>query len=249
MILVLSGTSDGRALAVAIQAAGFSVKATATTEYGGDLIKAEALEVLVGKLDVDDMVALIKGERVSALVDATHPYAANASDNAIQACLHTGIRYIRYERKASEIEDVKTFDTHEDVIAYLNANSGQVFLTIGSNFVGKYADGVEKERLITRVLPTSKVIKKCEDAGLKPNQIIGMQGPFSKDMNIEMFSHYKAKFIVTKESADVGGVMEKVEAAQAVGADLLLVKRPGIDYPEVYQTFDDILNALKVRSS
>lgn len=240
MILVLAGTSDGRELALNLDGMGYEVLVTATTEYGGVLVSESGLNTLVKKLTKMDMVALINEKNIRIVVDATHPYAANASANAIEACVETEAHYIRFEREDLDIQGVTHFVDHESAVAYLCKTEGNIFLTIGSNFIGLYAAGVEKERLFARVLPTASVVEKCMKAGLQPKQIIAIQGPFTEALNVALFNNYDAKYIVSKESSSVGGTMEKVEAAQKVGAELILIDRPHIAYPLVTQKIEDV---------
>ncbi|MGO1819434.1 MAG: precorrin-6A/cobalt-precorrin-6A reductase, partial [Senegalia sp. (in: firmicutes)] len=86
MILVLSGTEDGREIVEKLLKNNQTVLATTATEYGGKLFKIHPkLKVISERLDIDDMIALIKKYNIKTIVDATHPYAAEVSKNAIKA--------------------------------------------------------------------------------------------------------------------------------------------------------------------
>ena len=56
-----------------------------------------------------------------------------------------------------------------------------------------------------------------------------MTGAASVDENIELIEKYSASVMITKESGDIGGVVEKIEAANKTGIDVIMIKRPQID--------------------
>ena len=68
-------------------------------------------------------------------------------------------------------------------------------------------------------------LKSALELGYKPANIICMQGPFAKDLNIAMLKKYGSRFMVTKDSGKAGGFDEKVEAAAEAGAKLIVVGR------------------------
>jgi len=244
MIYVISGTQDGRALIQDLVNAGYAVIASATTEYGADLIKeATGVEVLCGKLNSDDMSELIDKRAVEVIVDASHPYASNVSENAIEASKNAKIRYIRFEREESDLatDNVTYLETYEQVIDALEDTGENILLTVGSNNLERFKSFIDKGNIFARVLPTSNVIGKCEALGLKPKNIIAMQGPFSTSFNIEMIKQFNIKWMVTKESSDIGGFNDKVEAAKQSGVHVLVLKRPKIEYPEVYDNNGELI--------
>ena len=78
------------------------------------------------------------------------------------------------------------------------------------------------------------MVKKCEDVGVLPKNIIAMQGPFSKNMNKAMIEQYDIKYLVTKQAGDTGGEREKIEAADEMGIDVVFLTRPKVEYPSCY---------------
>jgi precorrin-6A/cobalt-precorrin-6A reductase len=103
-----------------------------------------------------------------------------------------------------------------------------IFLTVGSKNLEKFRVLWEIGKKVTvRVLPSSSAIKKCEDLGLKPKDVIAMEGPFTKELNYQMFKERNAEVVVTKESGIVGGVLEKFEAAKMVDSLINEVTKSG----------------------
>ena len=69
-------------------------------------------------------------------------------------------------------------------------------------------------------------VQKAVDLGLGYKQILALQGPFSKALNLAMIKQYKIDIMVTKESGLEGGVEEKALAAREAGIELVVIRRP-----------------------
>ena len=110
---------------------------------------------------------------------------------------------------------------------FLSENPGRVLLTTGSKELAPYTRVPDfAERFFVRVLPLPGAITKCIDAGFSPSHVIGMQGPFTRELNEAMLRQVGAQWLVTKDSGTVGGTAEKLAAARAVGARCIVVTRP-----------------------
>ena len=56
-----------------------------------------------------------------------------------------------------------------------------------------------------------------------------MQGPFSMELNQAMLAQYQCKYLVTKDSGKAGGFLEKIQAAEACGATVVIIGRPLVE--------------------
>ncbi len=249
MILMISGTSDGRAIGEKLADNGYHLFMTAVSSYGGHrLPHHENITPIVKALSTEDMMEVVRDNDVNLILDATHPYAVEASVNAMEAASRMGIKYLRYERpniKTMRDDNVLYFDSYEHAADWLRETEGTIFLTIGSRRLKYFTIDNMTERLIARVLPMTSVVTECEELGLLINQIIAMQGPFAYDMNIAMFKMYDAKYLVTKASAKIGGFEEKVSAAQQMGMTILVIERPKLEYPNVFSDVDSAVDNVK----
>lgn len=246
MILVLGGTADGREAAERLAAAGRSVIYSSISAYNAP---AESVRLgwHIGAMDAQGLAAMLRERAITLLVDGTHPYARTASENALAACRELGVRYIRLERPGleamAEKDAVIRCESYEAAVTYLLAHSGNILTTTGSRELARY-QALPRERVFSRVLPTSGVIAKCEELGYLPRQIIAMQGPFSFEMNAAMIRAFNIRYITTKDSGDIGGVAEKIRAAAACGAEVLCIDRPKLDYPETAATVEALVARL-----
>ena len=236
MIFVAAGTQDGRELTGLLLDAGYKVTASVVSHYGEQLLKrcgSERLTINDKPLDREALESYLREYRVSCFVDASHPYAVNVSENAMAACRALAIPYLRYERSLTELEDtwraaICLVHSYEEA-AEAAAKCGKVvFLTTGSRNLQRFteSEALADCTLIARVLPTAEVLSLCEKLGLSPKQIVAMQGPFSKELNYEMFRQCRADVIVTKNSGTIGGTDTKIAAAAALGIPVIMIARP-----------------------
>ena len=84
-VVIFSGTTEGRALSCQVAALG----------------NTEGITVCAGRLTADEMATLLRG--VALCVDATHPYATEATRNIRAAAQAVGVEYHRLLRPASAL--------------------------------------------------------------------------------------------------------------------------------------------------
>lgn len=233
MILVLAGTSEGRQAALALEKEGLKVMAATATAYGGELLEKDFQGKISTKpLDLKAMTELIEQQSITKIVDATHPFAEEVSNNAREACRLAGIDYERFERKKSDLEtggDVISARDTEEAVQIASGYIGNIFLTVGSSKLEYYTRALDPEKLIVRILPVRASLEKCLGLGIPPKNIIAMQGPFDEDINKLLFRRYEASLVITKDSGPAGGVAEKISAARALNIPAILISRPHVN--------------------
>ena len=219
-------------LAEHLHAHGVAAHIFTATPYGADLLrKLSMMTVHSERLDAEGMLQFMRTEGIATVVDATHPYAREVTRNIVLAAQQAGVEYIRVRRDdtlACCDENIITAvaDTAE-AVRWLTTTSGPVLLTTGSKELEAYCAIPEyEERLYTRVLAMPEVIEHCYALGFKGEHIIAMQGPFSYELNVALLKHCKARYLVTKNTGQAGGIDEKIAAAQVVGAHVVLIDRP-----------------------
>lgn len=250
MILVLAGTKDGRDLIALLAQAGYEVMASAFSQYGGELIQLENVRVHTGPLDENGLAELMTLHEIDLLVDASHPYAVNVSQNGMMACEKTGIPYLRYERPRGNLpayEDLYVVNDYQQAIEKAASLGKTVFLTTGSRHLKLFKDAtvLQQHRIIARVLPEPSVLTECIDLGFSPKDIVAIQGPFSHELNMALFKEYRADVIVTKNSGQVGGSDTKMTAAMTLGLPLVVIDRPRIHYTNIVYAIEDVILFMK----
>ncbi|MGZ7047478.1 MAG: precorrin-6A reductase [Methanobacterium sp.] len=247
-LMVMAGTKDAAKIIEKLKSCEkFRVMATTTTEYGAEKAKtAGACEVLIGQLDVKDLTHLIKKRKIEVLVDATHPFATSATKNAIKASEITGIQYIRFERpKEVLIENIdihKVFSFEEAALKVLEVteDNAKILHLAGVSTLNHITNKIDQNRIFARVLPSIDSIERCLDLGLKQENIIAMQGTFSKNFNKALMKEYEINAIITKESGKTGGTLSKISAAMELEIEIILVTRPKIPELQNKDVFTDL---------
>jgi precorrin-6A/cobalt-precorrin-6A reductase len=229
VILVLGGTSDGRLLAGELQAAGYDALLSVVGDYAARLAAGDGLAVRSGALDAAGLERLV-GE-AEVVVDATHPFAQEISASVVAAATARGRALLRFERCAGALpEGVLGADAAAAAAALgvARAGEGAIFLTVGSKTLAPYVSAARAAglRLVARVLPTVESLRACAAAGLEPRDIVALQGPTSAGLDAALLRHLGATVLVTKQSGVVGGLDEKLQAAELAGATAIVVLRP-----------------------
>lgn len=244
-VLLFSGTSEGRKLAEILSAHSVKVTVCVATEYGQEVMQeSELVEARVGRMNQEEMEVLIQSKDWLAVIDATHPYAKEVTENIKKACEHQKREVLRLLRNSSErAEHIYYVDSTEEAAEYLNQTEGNIFLTTGSKEIARYMELIEDtSRIYARILPGTEELEKCHELGLKGKQIICMQGPFSEELNLAMMKEINAAWLVTKETAGAGGYPEKIRAAERAGARVVVIKRP----EETGYSMEEILEKLSI---
>lgn len=233
-ILILGGTTEGRVLCEHLKRKSVEVWLSVATQYGKELMQdVQGLHLLQNRLDEAAMIDLLEQEQFGCVIDATHPYAQIVTQNIKVACAKTGILYKRLLRENAckenddREEQILYFKTLSEIVAYLNATTGNVLLTTGSKDLETFSKLENyQERLYVRMLPMPQTLQEQMAKGFKMSHFVCMQGPFSYEMNVALLKHVQAAYMVTKDSGDIGGVKDKVEAALEVGVKVLCLERP-----------------------
>lgn len=250
-IWLIAGTKDARDIARCLLNRKHRVLATVTTAYGRELLATlPGLEVEEGQLSQAAMQQLILQRNIDCVVDASHPFAQEVSQNAMAACRNTDTTYLRFERQETDLQEipgeVKVVSSFEEAATQARSVEGNVFLAIGSNHLAAFTEQMrDPQRIFARVLPDSRMVARCEAAGLSTGNILAVKGPFSQALNLEMMRHCQAKVLVTKESGETGGTGEKLQAARELGIPVILVKRPALEYTEKVGSLEGLIQFLQ----
>ncbi len=232
-IVIFAGTSEGKSAAALLAQRGHTLDVTVATEYGRCIFEESLTQknicLLEGRLNPSQMQELIDSARL--VVDATHPYAVEASKNILSACeakQKPYLRIVRSNEDSSLYEDVIVWARDsEDAIRILDSMPGNVLLTTGSKDLPRYTKVADyKERLFPRILPDIPSLEIAMNNGYKKKNIICMQGPFTHEVNASMLEMIGARLLLTKETGASGGYYEKLSACRSVGAKAVVIRRP-----------------------
>lgn len=252
--LIFSGTTEGRRMSERLSAAGVDHIVCVATGYGELVMKQDPhADVRQGRLGADEMTGLISGE-AGTVFDATHPYASAVSENIREACSSAGAEYVRIlrgESRHGDADDIRVFADAAECADALRETKGNVLLTTGSKDLGTLAADPEvRRRLYARVLPSEESLALCKAAGLQGRQVIAMQGPFSREMDLAVIRQYDIQCLVTKSSGTAGGFEGKLGAAAEAGIPVYIIGRPsdeeGISVSEALENYFGIAKSIHI---
>ncbi|MDR3282487.1 MAG: precorrin-6A reductase [Candidatus Methanoplasma sp.] len=238
-VVLFGGTTEGRMLADLLRTWDVPAVVCVATEFGGGLVAGGgSVKVYSERLGDEGRRRLIEG--CTLVVDATHPYSVNMTCKVIEECRRLGREYVRIERPAgmSELDEVIEAADAKAAAEYLDGTEGNILVTIGSHELSAFAaiDGY-RDRVYARVLSSPSVAQSCAEMGFEGKNVFLMQGPFCEELNYGMIKQTNAKYLVTKDSGDLGGFGEKLRAAKRAGARVVVIGRPdkppGMGFDEV----------------
>lgn len=246
VIWLIGGTSEGRRLIKDLAGYDIDLYVSVATDYGASLIEPqENLHVMCKRMDLQMMLDFLAEKQPVCVIDATHPYATIVTATITEACQKAGVEYLRLLRPASIAEDCIMVHDFAEAVELLNHLEGNIFLTTGSKNLKDFANVQNfAERIALRILPMRDSLDTALELGYKPANIICMQGPFSKELNVAMFKKYNARYVVTKDSGDVGGFSEKVQAASDASARLIVIGRAAEEKGAAY---NELINNLRTK--
>lgn len=247
MIWVIGGTKDSRVFLEKYIKIDSNIIVSTATEYGGKLLENFDIKTSTKKMDKTEMLNFIDEYNITKIIDTSHPYAFEVSQNAMDVADEKNIKYFRFERETIDLLPKKysKFNDIESLINYIENLEGNILVTLGSNNVPAFKDLKNLSNIYFRILPKWDMVKRCEDNNILPKNIIAMQGPFSEIMNIAMLEQLNIKYLVTKKAGDTGGEKEKVTACDKKDVEIVYLEKKEMKYKNCYTDIDELIETLK----
>ncbi len=240
-VLLLAGTTEAASLARRL--ADEKIVA-ATLSLAGRTANpiASPLPVRVGGFGgVAGLSGYLTAENIDLVIDATHPFAAQMSGNAIAAAAAVGIPLLAIERPPwtrAEGDDWTEYDSIEAAIAGLPATPQDVFSGLGRQAITALSKAPQ-HRYVIRVVDASE-----PPANLPHATIIAARGPFRTKDDIDLFSRCGISHVLAK-NAGGDAAYSKIEAARKLGIKVHMVRRPAIAPRSTVTSVDDALAWIK----
>ena len=239
-VLLLGGTTEASRMAEALRDAGV----TAVFSYAGrtKAPMAQPLPMRVGGFGgIAGLIAYLRAEGISHVVDATHPFAAGMSRNAFAACEATGLPLIRLERPAwtpGEGDNWQMFDALEDIPAALPDAPARVFLAIGKQHIGLFAARPQHHYLLRLVDAPEAPLP------LPQAEVVIARGPFHIAGDRALMTQHGITHVVAKNGGG-DGARAKLDAARALGLPVLMAARPDLPGESVAPDAEAVMRWLR----
>jgi precorrin-6A/cobalt-precorrin-6A reductase len=248
VILLIGGTSDTAPLAQAMAVGGHKVLVSTATRVHLDIGSHPNIVRRMGILDQTGMSKLVQQVGIRAIVDASHPYAAEVRANAREVAGDLGLPYLSWVRPPAipPGSAVHRATDHQAAGQMAFSFGAPVLITTGSKNLEPYTRRARERGLplVARVLPRIESLEACKQAGIPRDHVVVGRGPFSVGENLELIRRFHIGVIVTKDSGVAGGVPAKLEAARLGNCQVVVVQRPEQVLGIQCRTITELLRAL-----
>jgi precorrin-6A/cobalt-precorrin-6A reductase len=234
--LILGGTGDANQLADAF----IRENIDAIYSYAGrtQIPLGHHLPTRIGGFGgVVGLADFIRAERITHVVDATHPFAAEMSRRAVEACAATGVPLMALERAPwarmpgdnwIEVGDI------DAAVAALPEKRARVFLAIGRQHIAPFAAKPQHAYTLRFVdAPDGEL-------PLRDAEVIVSRGPFTIDGDRELMRSRGITCLVARNSGG-RGARAKIDAARELYLPVIMIARPVLPERPSVENVDEVL--------
>ncbi|WP_286902920.1 cobalt-precorrin-6A reductase [Vreelandella sedimenti] len=238
-ILILGGTSEASALASAVAKRGLP----AIFSYAGRVAtpKPQPLPTRIGGFGgVSGLAAFVARERITHIVDATHPFAAQMSTNVLAAAAQCSVKATALTRPAWRPVNGDQWQSVASINEAVSALAGppqRILLAIGRMHLAAFAAQPQHHYVLRLVdQPTSPL-------PLADVSTVIDRGPFTLESDLALLEKQRIQRIVCKNAGGEGAA-SKLTAARALGLPVVMIERPHLPSRLEAHTVDEVINWL-----
>ena len=193
-------------------------------------------------------------EKISLLVDATHPFAENISKNALLASSEIGIPLLVFKRppwvkqyndqwiEVSSVENAVKYLKNVEKKTGSLFSTGSIFLTTGNKDLQLFQNSLNCNFLV-RTVEKPELVSEWPKA-----KFLKDRGPYTLENEIKLLKNHKISMLVSKNSGGVS-TYAKIEAARHFKIPVLMVRRPDLITTRSCQTVNEAVEWLHLQCS
>lgn len=199
--------------------------------------KDQPLKVRVGGFGgAEGLARYLRDEAISKVIDATHPFAAQMSRNAVEACRMAGVPLLAFERPPWVAEDGDNWQHVVDLeaaVAALPQTPARVFLAIGRQHLSDFAAAPQHHYLV-------RLVDRPKTLPLPDAEAVVARGPFSVEGDEALLTAHRISLVVAKNSGGEGA-KAKLIAARRLGLPVILIDRPVLPARKVTDSIEAVM--------
>jgi precorrin-6A/cobalt-precorrin-6A reductase len=236
-VLILGGTAEARQLAERLVVrSGLDVMVSLAGRTARPA--AQPVSVRIGGFGgLEGLAAFLAAQRFDALIDATHPYAAVISANAVRAATACGVRFLALKRPAwtaiagdrwTEVDDVRA------AVKALGTAPRRVFVALGRKELAPFVEAPQHRYLI-------RSVDAVDPPLAVPHAIYVLgRGPFGEADDRALLMTHAVEILVVKNSGG-SATYGKIAAARTLGLPVIMLRRPilAVTAAASVETIDD----------
>ncbi|MFC0684110.1 cobalt-precorrin-6A reductase [Novosphingobium clariflavum] len=238
-ILILGGTTEASALARAMAERG--VKAMLSYAGRTEAPRSQPIPVRIGGFGgADGLAQYLQDHHVSHLIDATHPFAATMSRNALAAAEATGTPLLTLTRPGWTPQPGDRWQSVPDMAAAVAALAGpprRVMLALGRMHVEAFAAQGQHHYLLRFV------DRPRQPPALPDHHLVVDRGPFTEQDDMRLLAQHRIDLVVCK-NAGGHGAQAKLIAARRLGIPVMMIERPIAAPTETAHSVDAVFDWL-----
>jgi precorrin-6A/cobalt-precorrin-6A reductase len=234
-VLILGGTAEARQLAGRLAP---RRDLAVTLSLAGRTAEPAEQPVPVrtgGFGGTDGLAAYLAAQRIDALIDATHPYAAVMSAHAAEAASRGKVRLLALRRQpwtAVMGDRWEEVDTIVDAVLALGPAPRRAFLTVGRRDIAAFAPAPQHSYLIRSVDPIDPPL------AVPHATYLTARGPFSEVDDRALMTTHHIDVVVAKNSGG-DATYGKIAAARSLGIGVIMLRRPVLPAVAAVETVQD----------
>jgi precorrin-6A/cobalt-precorrin-6A reductase len=239
-LLILGGTADANRLAGAMAR---DARIDAVLSYAGrtENPTPPPIAYRVGGFGgVEGQVDYLRENGIDRVVDATHPFAAQMSAHAVDACARISVPLLALERSPWQRQAGDNWievETIAAAVAALGDAPRRVFLGIGRQNLDAFAAQPQHSYLVRLVDPPRAALP------LPKVEVMVGRGPFDRSSDRAMLQRFEADIVVAKNAGGEAAVA-KIDAARDLGLPVVMIRRPKIPPRPAVDSVADVLRWL-----
>lgn len=204
----------------------------AVFSYAGrvDRPRVQPVPVRVGGFGgADGLAAYLRAEKITHVIDASHPFAAQMSQNAVVACANAELPLVALSRPVWEPVAGDRWSGVADIDAAVASLAGapqRVMLALGRMHLAAFAGQPQHHYLL-------RLVDKPETIPLPFHDVVVSRGPFTVENDIALMKQHNIQLVVSKNAGGTGA-RAKLDAARELGIPVVMIARPALpERPEL----------------